>query len=178
MKLVSGVFLISKYKETKEASTYSVCLSFFHVVNPNSLSIRKQYSEPVKILYGLPQIWLSHIVTEMIEGCENDQVPRRTYLACYQTNKFSNLKACSVITLEYNIKQCYWLRFLSLRRNVTYLGSPKLGRLYRYVKSLPTFCFPHIFSSTSSSTYSAISLYHTKFALSNGAKSFIYYIEK
>ena len=70
------------------------------------------------------------------------------------------------------------LRFLSLRRNVTYLGSPKLGRLYRYVKSLPTFCFPHIFSSTSSSTYFATSLYHTKFALSNGAKSLICYIGK
>ena len=70
------------------------------------------------------------------------------------------------------------LRFLSLRRNVTYLGSPKLGRLYHYVKSLPTFCFPHIFSSTSSSTYFAISLYHTKFALSNGAKSLICYIGK
>ena len=73
----------------------------------------------------------------------------------------------------------YWyLRFLSLRRNVTYLGSPKLGRLYRYVKSLPTFCFSHIFSSTSSSTYFATSLYHTKFALSNGAKSLICYIGK
>ena len=70
------------------------------------------------------------------------------------------------------------LRFLSLRRNVTYLGSPKLGRLYRYVKSLPTFCFPHISSSTSSSTYFATSLYHTKFALSNGAKSLICYIGK
>ena len=74
--------------------------------------------------------------------------------------------------------QLVLLRFLSLRRNVTYLGSPKLGRLYRYVKSLPTFCFPHIFSSTSSSTYFATSLYHTKFALSNGAKSLICYIGK
>ena len=70
------------------------------------------------------------------------------------------------------------LRFLSLRRNITYLGSPKLGRLYRYLKSLPTFCFPHISSSTSSSTYFATSLYHTKFALSNGAKSLICYIGK
>ena len=32
-----------------------------------------------------------------------------------------------------------YLRFLSLRRNVSYLGSPKLGRLYRYAKSLPSF---------------------------------------
>ena len=90
---------------------YFVCLSFFHIVNTNSLSIRKQYSKTVEILYSLPQIWLSHVVKETIEGCKDNQVPRRLDLACYQTNKFSNLKACSVITLEYNIKQCYWYTY-------------------------------------------------------------------
>ena len=92
------------------------------------------------------------------------------------------VRNCNVaICHQFQPIQTSWyiqLRFLSLRRNVTYLGLPKLGRLYRYVKSLPTFCFPHISSSTSSSTYFATSLYHTKFALSNGAKSLICYIGK
>ena len=122
------------------------------------------------ILYTIGKLWFPSF---QWDGCPSEIT---TYLA---TRHF--LLSLLSIQISHSFPMqvvSYHLRFMSLRRNVTYLGSPKLGRLYRYVKSLPTFCFPYIFSSTSPSTYFAVSLYHTKFAPFNGAKSFICYIGK